>query len=145
MNIFNVKKIGFLIFVLILLTGSSCRGPQLPALEYPVESKGVFSASFDEVWAAAIEVAKISFGGTLITADKSSGLICYKRTNLYINVHIKKYLDSDSTTVVYIYPWHRTGPYITADQPIYTRKARIYNADVESRFFYKLESKLEGK
>lgn len=100
--------------IIVALIAMGC-APQIPKSEYPAQRERSFNASFDKAWDAVSEVVKTS-NGTIITADKSSGLISYSLHDksgspVYMNVYLKKH-PTESRTIVYITPRIKGGPYL---------------------------------
>lgn len=128
----SITKKMFYFVILFMSIWIGC-GPHIPTSQYPMEIEKIFYVSFDKTWNAVLEVVKIS-NGTIITNDKSSGLITYSvfdkesKSQIYMNVYLKNYPDTD-TTVVYLIPRIRTGYYLK---------------EIERDFFGKLEKILRG-
>ena len=109
------EKMSFLMIIIIVLIVLGCT-PNIPKSDYPLEIERSFHASFDKTWDSVLEVVKTS-KGTIITKDKSSGLILYSildnksKSQVYMNIYLKSHPNSN-ITVVYLTPWVRTGYYL---------------------------------
>jgi len=135
-----ISKPYFLIIVIFLIViGCS---PNIPKSNYPLQMKRSFHASFDNTWNAVLETVKKS-EGTIITEDKSSGLIVYSFTDrksksqVYMNVYLKNY-PTTNITEVYLIPWVKTnysGYYLE----------RGYYLEIDRDFFTLLEKILGGE
>ena len=111
MRIFDKTLFSVIVIVLIVM---GC-APNIPKSDYPLEIKRSFHASFDNIWDSVLEVVKTS-KGTIITKDKSSGLIVYRinsksKSQVYMNVYLKNH-PTTNITVVYLTPRVRTGYYL---------------------------------
>ncbi len=111
MRIFDKTLFSVIVIVLIVM---GC-APNIPKSDYPLEIKRSFHASFDNIWDSVLEVVKTS-KGTIITKDKSSGLIVYSinsksKSQVYMNVYLKNH-PTTNITVVYLTPRVRTGYYL---------------------------------
>jgi len=108
------EKTLFLIIVIVLIL-MGC-APNIPKSDYPLEIKRSFHASFDNTWDSVLEIVKTS-KGTIITKDKSCGLIVYSiidsksKSQVYMNVYLKNH-PTTNITVVYLTPRVRTGYYL---------------------------------
>jgi hypothetical protein len=127
----RITKISCLIFFLTILS-IGC-GPKIPTAERPAEIQRTFQASTEKVWDSVSEVIRIT-GGTILTKDKSSGLITYStiakeyQFPIYLNVYIKSAVAAN-TTIVYLIPKTRGGAYFE---------------EIENDFFNKLDNNLGG-
>jgi hypothetical protein len=120
-------NIRFCLVFLVLVCGVSwCLScaPDIPTAEYPAQIENVFPRSFDDVWEAVLGVVGTS-AGTLITTDKPGGIIVYSifdqesKSQLYMNVFLKRRTDSIAT-VVYLIPRFRFGrPLRTVDRDFF--------------------------
>ena len=103
-----MKKEIFCLFV-FAFTVAGC-GPKIPTSDDPVEIEKVFNASFDNVWNNSLGVIK-TIGGTIITQDKSAGLVTCKfpardsETQTYANIYIKRHPQNERTATIYVTPF----------------------------------------
>jgi len=130
MRIFENSLILMIVIVLLVI---GC-APNIPKSDYLLQIKRSFRASFDKTWDSVLEVVKTS-KGTIITKDKSSGLIVYSiidsksKTKVYMNIYLKNH-PTTNITVVYLTPWVRTG---------------YYFKEIDKDFFSALEKILERR
>ena len=130
MRIFENSLILMIVIVLLVI---GC-APNIPKSDYLLQIKRSFRASFDKTWDSVLEVVKTS-KGTIITKDKSSGLIVYSiidsksKTKVYMNIYLKNH-PTTNITVVYLTPWVRTG---------------YYFKEIDKDFFAALEKILERR
>lgn len=111
----DVKKILCLSVLFSLVAGC---GPYIPISENPVAVEKVFHAPSDKVWDNCLDIIK-GLNGTIITRNKSAGLITYTYKSFtgtskpetykniyYTNIYIKKHPQNQNDTIVHIIPFN---------------------------------------
>jgi len=125
-----------LVSLIMIIFVCSCT-QRLPRSEYPIQFKRDFNASFDKTWDAVLTVIKRTHG-TIITKDKSSGLIVFSRfDSIFFNILIMDDFESNIATV-YFKPMTKSGPYMRT----YTKSGKSLK-DVDVLFFENLERTLK--
>jgi len=125
------EKPFFLIIIVLIIIGC---GPTIPISDHSLQIKKSFHASFDKTWNAVLRIVKIS-KGTILTEDKSSGLIVYSiidsksRSQVYMQVYLKNH-PTTNIIDVYLITQVRTGYYL---------------GEIDRDFFVALEKTLEKK
>lgn len=128
------KKVAFLLIPIVFIAAG---WTSIPKAEYPSEIQKDFYASFDKTWDGVLEVAKM-LNGTIITKDKSSGVVVFSIDNntaeskgkqIYVNIYVKSQ-STTNTTLVYLIPRIKIG---------------LYLGKIDSDFFKELEKILERK
>lgn len=101
-----MKTLRLLALSVLLMPLVVGRSAPFPTTEEPLEIVRVLDASFDHAWNEALPVAR--FTGTIVSADKSSGILCYTtpdpatKAQVYVNVYIKK-RTADQKLVIYVF------------------------------------------
>lgn len=154
----NIKKIPWFLALSMIITAGCA---PIPTSEHFVQLQKEFPASFEEVWNSSLQVIE-TFDGTIITKDKSSGLITCKITGnktegeFYTNIFVTA-SQNEIPTVVFVTPYNSLtysrnsweGPSSNSKNGVITEVRNIsfhknHFINFSNTFYKRLEDEIRG-